>query len=1160
MNRNHLGTLRLALALAAAALIAGPGPAADLEAGFQDPPPEARPWVYWFVMDGNLSREGITADLEAMARAGLGGVIFMEVDLGIPRGPVRFLSAEWKALFKHAVAEAERLGLEITLNAGPGWTGSGGPWVKPEESMQHLVASEVTASGPGRFDAVLPRPEPRRPFFGEGGLPPEIQKARKEFLRDVAVLAFPTPRGAARIADIDEKALYLRAPYSSQPGVKPRLPAPAEHPVLPSDQCIARDGMVDLTAKLSPEGRLTWDVPEGNWTILRFARATTGQITRPAPEAGLGLECDKFDRTALDAHFEAFVGSLLSALGPRKASGRGWTMLHIDSWEMSSQNWTARFREEFQRRRGYDPLRFLPAMTGRVVESLEVSERFLWDLRQTAQELVVENHALHLKELGRRHGLGLSIEPYDMNPCADLTLGGAADVPMCEFWAWGHGFETEYSCFEAVSIAHTRGLPIVAAESFTSGDSEAWRLHPGALKAQGDWALSAGINRIVIHRSQHQPRLDRFPGMTMGPYGVHWERTQTWWDLSPAYHRYLARCQFLLRRGLPVADICYLAPEGSPQVFQPPRSALEGIPPARRGFNFDGCAPEVVLERMAVQDGRIIFPDGMSYRVLVLPDVETMTPALLRKVKELIEAGATVIGAPPRKSPGLSGYPGSDGEVRELGEAIWGEGESPAVLTGRPLGKGRVLRGGEVGRRIGGAADLSSLLAGAKWIWHREGSPAESAPPGARFFRREVVLDDDARKSMASARFVMTADNSFELWINGRPAGRGDNFHRGYVMDVAALLTSGANAIAVRAENGERSPNPAGLIGCLEIRFSEGKSLVVPTDGSWSSATSAKDGWTEKAASGDGFGPALELGPYGMAPWGQAGKQEELREIYPSYDLVAGVLGGMGVVPDFEADVPLNYTHRRDGEVDIYFVASAGDRPIGARAVFRSAGRRPELWDAVTGERRELPEYSVAGGRTSVPLRFEPHQSFFILFRKAETDARPAGKNFTDPAAISEVSGPWTVRFQAGRGAPEEVTFPALEDWSKHADPGVRHFSGIATYRTRFEWHQGPPERDRRSRIFLDLGKVQIMAGVKLNDRDLGVVWTPPLRVDVTGALRPESNVLEVRVANLWPNRFIGDAARPEDKRVTWTTWNPFRPDSPLLESGLLGPVTLKTE
>ena len=177
-------------------------------------------------MDGNLSREGITADLEAMHAAGIGGALIMEVNVGIPRGPVEFMSEAWRALFKHAVEEAERLGLELTLNAGPGWTGSGGPWVKPEQSMQHLVASAVDVTGPMKFDAVLPRPEPRPPYFGESGLPAALLQARQAFYADVAVLAFPTVDPKARLADIDEKALYVREPYSSKPGVKPYLPAP----------------------------------------------------------------------------------------------------------------------------------------------------------------------------------------------------------------------------------------------------------------------------------------------------------------------------------------------------------------------------------------------------------------------------------------------------------------------------------------------------------------------------------------------------------------------------------------------------------------------------------------------------------------------------------------------------------------------------------------------------------------------------------------------------------------------------------------------------------------------------------------------------------------------------------------------------------------------
>ena len=355
------------------------------------------------------------------------------MNLGIPRGPILFMSGPWRELVKHAVKEAERLGLQIAIGSGPGWCGTGGPWVKPEQSMQHLVASETAVTGPRHFDAPLPQPSPRKPYFGENTLTPELHKVWKEFYRDVVVLAFPTPAGGYRIPDVDEKALYFRDPYSSKPGVKPFLTA--DRATLPPEQCIPLDKVVQLTLS---SGRLVWDVPPGKWTIVRFGRTITGQTTRPAPVPGLGLESDKFEKASLDAHFDAFVATLLKTVGEPKNADRGLTTLHFDSWEMGSQNWSEHFRDEFLKRRGYDPTRYLPAMLGRVVQSVEVSERFLWDLRRTAQELIVENHAGHLKELGRQHGLRLSLEPYDLNPAGDLELGSVADVPMGEFWSRAH--------------------------------------------------------------------------------------------------------------------------------------------------------------------------------------------------------------------------------------------------------------------------------------------------------------------------------------------------------------------------------------------------------------------------------------------------------------------------------------------------------------------------------------------------------------------------------------------------------------------------------------------------------------------------------------------------------------------------------------------------
>jgi hypothetical protein len=1118
--------------LACFVLLSSVAPADELERSFALPPDDARPWVYWYFMDGNLSREGMTADLESMKQAGIGGALFLEVNVGVPRGPVEFMSPSWRELLKHAVAEADRLGLEFALGAGPGWTGSGGPWVPAEQSMQHLVASETTASGPSRFDGVLPRPQPRQPFFGEGTLTSELRRAWQDFYRDVAVLAFPTPRGDSRLADIDEKALYQRAPYSSQPGVKPFLPAPARHIDVPAEQGVARDRIVELTGQLSPEGRLAWDVPPGNWTILRLGRTCTGQTTRPAPLPGLGFECDKFDAAALDTHFEAFFETLMKTVQPPRNPGRGLTTLHFDSWEMSSQNWSADFRNQFQRRRGYDPLHFLPTMTGLVVDSVEVSERFLWDLRQTAQELVVENHALRLKALGRRHGLQLSIEPYDMNPCADLTLGSPADIPQCEFWSKGYGFDTQYSCLEAVSIGHTMGRPIVAAEAFTAAPGEDWRLYPGALKLQTDWAFCLGINRLIFHTFAHQPEANRWPGMTMGPYGVHWQRTQTWWDMSSAYHAYLARCQHLLRRGLPVADILYLAPEGAPHVFRPPGSALRGDLSDRRGYNFDGCAPDTLIQRASVKDGRIVFPDGMSYRVLVLPRFDTMTPELLGKIKQLADDGATVIGAPPHKSPSLSDYPQCDEQVARLAAEIWdrdGDGQVIRDIIDEPSATAR-----------------ANPLTDAKWIWHDEGNPAAAAPVGIRYFRRSVVLD--AARAIESARVAMTADNSFEVFINGRSAGTGDNFHRVYETDVTELLRPGENVLTVTAGNGGEQPNPAGLIGTLTVEFHDGVPLAVPTDGRWHSAPAVNGSWSS----------ARELGPADMSPWRLPTVPPQTPDIYPSYAQTAEVLSRLGVPPDFEADGPVRYTHRRDGEVDIYFLGNTQSQPLSANGRFRVTGRRPEWWDAATGRRRALPQFTEADGVTTVPLAFAPAQSGFVVFRDpASATTSGNAKNFASLSPVFEVAGAWDVSFDPNWGGPATVRFERLEDWTKRPEPGIRNYSGTATYRRVFDLDAERLARTRRE-CYLDVGDVQVMASVRLNGRDLGVAWCAPWQVEIpAGLLRDRGNELEIRVANLWLNRLIGDAGLPPEQRRTWTTRNSFHKETPRVPSGLLGPVQI---
>ena len=975
-----------------------------LRSGFVQPPDAARPGVYWYFMDGNLSEEGMTKDLESMAKVGIGNLIFLEVNVGVPRGKVDFLSERWLELFAHAEKECRRLKIDMTLGIGPGWSGSGGPWVAPEQSMQHLVSACIEVSANENKKIVLPVPHPKKPFFGEGVFTPELKKQWLEFYEDVAVLAFPQPADTVRIKDIDEKALYYRAPYSSVAGVKPYLSSFVDTANEATAATVSKSKIIDLTNQLQADGTLNWKPPFGRWIIMRFGTRNNGAVTRPAPFPGLGFEADKFDTVALNKHFEAYTGRIFKKIGkPAKKSEGGLKFLHMDSWEMGAQNWTKNFRAEFIKRRGYDPLPFYPVYSAVVVESPEVSERFLWDLRQTVQELILEYHAGQVKKYAHRHGLKLTIEPYDMNPTADLEQGAVADVPMCEFWSKDYGYNTSFSCIEAVSVAHVNGQPLVPAEAFTAEKNEGWKQHPGSMKAQGDWAFATGINRLVYHTFQSQVLADSLqPGMTMGPYGIHWDRNQTWWPMVADYHRYISRCQFMLQQGSAVADILYLTPEGAPHVFRPPSSVLTGEEPVRdrRGYNFDGCSPGQLLTASA-KDNRVLFPGGASYALLVMPDVETMTPQLLKKIGELVYDGAVVVGSPPVRSPGLSGYPDCDEQVKTLSRTIWGSLEIPPNYTERIYGKGKI-------------------------IW--------------------------------------------------------------------------------------------------------GAGISIKSDG-----------------------------------------------LYPLYTITAQLLKNMNLPEDFEWAGDLRYTHRTAPGWDIYFVANKTDELLQTDCVFRCDNGSPELWDPVTGEMRSLPAFIQGSGQTSIPLQFEPHQSFFIVFKKGETKAPVPGKeNFPVVTNIATLNAPWVVAFDSKWGGPEKIVFDKLEDWTTRPEEGIKYYSGIAAYSQQFDL----PEVDTKNKnapIMLDLGEVKNLARVKLNGKDLGVVWTAPWQVDITGVVKPEKNMLEITVANLWPNRLIGDEQLPDDGikngqwpdwllqgkprtsgRFTFTTYKHYQKDAPLLKSGLMGPVTIK--
>ncbi|MBI2929899.1 MAG: hypothetical protein HYY24_29930 [Verrucomicrobia bacterium] len=1222
----------LTAAVALSASAAGP----RLEQAFKRPPASARPWVYWFWLNGNITSHGITADLEAMKRVGIGGVLIMEVDQGAPLGPVGFMSAEWRALFKHVASEAKRLGLEVNMNNDAGWNGSGGPWIKPEQSMQKVVVTETNLAGPRRFEGTLVQPQTVAGFY-----------------RDIAVLAAPTP-GAFRIGRINAKAAYEVAHVGVETFTN-----------LPPEMVIERERIVDLTAKMDANGRLTWDVPPSQWTVLRFGHTSTGVENAPAPVSGRGLECDKLSKEGIEANFAGMMAKLAADNGlvaadvsrlklkgdqsglTSAATGLetrfGLVATHIDSWENGSQNWTARMRAEFRQRRGYDLLPFLPAFTGRVVGSHEITERFLWDSRRTISELVVENYAGHMRALAHKHGLRFTVEAYG-SPCDNLPYAGESDEPMGEFWIpSGGAIET---CRGMASAGHVYGKRIVGAEAFTAADQEKWLEHPAAIKALGDRAFCEGINRFVFHRYALQPwgsprgitavgtdarsrtdiprGEDRRPGMTMGPWGQHYERTQTWWDWTAGWHEYLARCQFMLRQGHFVADICYLQAEASPQ-------GLGGH--ERNGYDWDDCPAEVVLTRMSVKDGRLMLPDGMSYRVLALPDSPTMTPALLRKIKELVAAGATVIGPRPAKSPSLSGYPQCDEEVKRIADELWGDGvmenrsdatrttdsstptlqHSTALFPQRRFGAGRIVWGitpEKVLAQAGVPADFTSrprLRA-----IHRATDDAEiyfvanSKPHDVEAvctFRMsgrqpELWWPDTGRVEAAAA--WEQEDGSTSLPLRLEPAGS--------VFVVFRKGAQPADPVVALSRDGKpllppATPTPKitvqrAVYGVLDdpprtrdVR-AKVQRLVDNGEDSFKVARLAEG---DDPAQGAVKTAVIEytVGDRRITVTGRDADTVHLPEFAPSIVVQRAVYGVLDD-PKRTRDMRTKVQRLVDAGEYSFQVArlAEGDDPaflvVKTLIVDYTLDGKPVTATGTDPETLYLAQPPVpVVERVAEVRRGADGKPQFSAWQPGRYEVKTAsGKTQRiDVAALPsplEVRGPWEVRFAPGWGAPGKVTFDALTDWSKHPDPGVKYFSGEATYRTTFRWNHQSQIANRKSQISLDLGKVAVMASVKLNGQDLGTRWKPPFTVDITRALKRGENTLEVRVVNLWINRMIGDEQLPEDSernpdgtlkkwppwlqqgkpspagRYTFTSWRLWKKDAALRESGLLGPVTLR--
>lgn len=491
---------------------------------FQHPPEAAKPGALWMWMGSNLSAEGMTRDLEALHKAGFSSTtMFSLADVTTPwageigRSPTPDIlawgSESWWRLLRHAAQESQRLHMDFGAYNGAGYEASGGTWITPEHSMQEVCWSETPVAGGHRFRGALPRPQVdaqavmEYPIFNPetGRVEKPLSPARQTYYADVAVLALPVT------------------------GVV----APAQ--------------VLNLSSRLTPDGRLDWQAPAGQWVVYRFGHTSRGTLIQPAQWRATGLECDKMSEVAVQFHLDHMLGELRSHLGD--LFGTAFTHLHFDSYEAGEPNWTPRMPAEFRTRRGYDLLPFLPTFAKRTVGSAQQTTDFKKDLRETVKDLHRDVYFATIARTLKAAGLQFSCEPYG-GPWRQDDVVPFVGTVMTEFWTNNDKFDPK-ELAPTVAAMHKVGKNIIQAEAFTGQPKYSrWTETPAWLKPIGDEAFCEGVNRLVVHRVVQQPWDARYlPGAAMGQWGTHFDRTQTWWEPGQSLFTYWQRCQALLQWG-----------------------------------------------------------------------------------------------------------------------------------------------------------------------------------------------------------------------------------------------------------------------------------------------------------------------------------------------------------------------------------------------------------------------------------------------------------------------------------------------------------------------------------------------------------------------------------------------------------------------------------
>lgn len=803
MTQKNRQLLTRVLLAGASVLMMGCATTDKRETEFITPPSSVQTGTYWYWIDGNVTKEGVEKDLEAMKAAGINRAFMANIGgtgTGDPNAQYRveFMSDEWWDITRAALKKATELGIDIGIFNSPGWSQSGGPWIKANQTMRYLNSSRTVVKGPGRVTVKLPQPADEfedvkvvafpnptpagtvlttanasitsAPMMGDltamtdgdnatdvrfttnGEYVIEINPQGEFTARSIVVRPAPAPINTdVELQAMDADGRYQTVsrfninrtrdwkkvgfdPYadvamsfdpvtsdsyrvvfrsvgagagiaelslSSVPRVERykekslaklfQSEVPAWDEYLWREQPQADDRsmavqpgqVIDLSDKMTADGTLTWDVPEGEWTVLRTGMTPTGVVNEPASPEATGYEVDKMSSKHAEEHFDAYIGQILRRIPA--ADRKSFKILVQDSYEVGGQNFTDDMIPIFKQRYGYDPVPYLPVLSGVVVGSEHDSDAFLWDLRRLVADKISYDHVGGMREVAHKHGLTTWLENYGHwgFPGEFLQYGGQADEVGGEFWADPPLGDIENHL--ATSCAHIYGKRLTSSETSTSAGPSFVRT-PASLKQRMDRFFTYGVNNTVLHLYISQPSTDRLPGSNAW-FGTEFNRNNTWFSQMDLYTRYIKRCNYMMRQGWYQADVAYFIGEDAPRMV----GIMEPQLPA--GYQFEHMNAEVIMRDMTVKDGMLTLPHGVKFKVLVLPRrLKTMRPELLEKIERLILDGAIVMGPAPERSPSLQNQPEADRRVKEMAARIWGDVDGVNVKQ-RRYGKGMICDG-----------------------------------------------------------------------------------------------------------------------------------------------------------------------------------------------------------------------------------------------------------------------------------------------------------------------------------------------------------------------------------------------------------------------------------------------------------------------------------